>query len=161
MAATGDAQETLSRLGFIASIKDGERVDTTSLTIQGGTLIERASRALFSRGESRQTTFDFLKKTIDDALAMAERYSGPEGGETGQKIGAKLTKALANSSAGISALGVTYVSDRMFVARLATLADLLDMRLGSLTAPSSEAGEPPPPPPDARPRSRKGAALSH
>lgn len=137
----GDAQDILSKLGFIASIEAGDRVDTLALSIQRNTTLDRTYRILFTRKESRQTTFDFIKKTVDDAIVMAEKYAGHDG-HTSRKMGGKIIHALVASAVGISSLKITYMSDRMFVARLATLLDLLEMRIGEL-APTFEieAGE--------------------
>jgi hypothetical protein len=127
-----DVQELLSRLGFIAMIAPGERVDTITLNIQSGSLYERSMRAVFSRSESRQTTYTFIKKTIEDSVLIAEKCNGQESSELNQKMKDKFIKALTSSLTGINSLKITYSSDRMYVSRLTILAELLEMRIGEL-----------------------------
>jgi hypothetical protein len=89
-------------------------------------------RAIFSRSESRQTTYTFIKKTIEDSVLIAEKCNGQESGELNQKMKDKFIKALTSSLTGINSLKITYSSDRMYVSRLTILAELLEMRIGEL-----------------------------
>jgi hypothetical protein len=132
MAAVDDAaaQDVVSRLKFLASVRPGERIDVATLTVLGNTVAARAHRALFARGESRDATLEFVRRTFDDAFAIASAC-GAHPGAYERRVGGLVAAALDAARGGVAALAETYADDRMYAARVAALIEIVDARIGN------------------------------
>ena len=130
MAAVDDAaaQDVVSRLKFLASVRPGERIDIATLTVLGNTFASRAHRALFARGESRDATLDFVRRTFIEAFALISSC-GAHPGAFERRVGGLVAAALAAARGGVAALAETYVDDRMYAARVAALIEMVDVRI--------------------------------
>lgn len=132
MAAVDDAaaQDVVSRLKFLATVRPGERIDVATLTVLGNTVAARAHRALFARGESRDATLEFVRRTFDDAFAITSAC-GAHSGAYERRVGGLVAAALDAARGGVAALAETYADDRMYAARVAALIEIVDARIGN------------------------------
>jgi hypothetical protein len=124
-------QDIVSKLKFIATVKAGEKIDVSSLSIQGVTLAGRAYRTFIARGESRAATLTFLRATLGTAFDLASEYAS-RGDAFSTKIAGMIISALTAAKTGIIGLTETYRDDRMFVSRVDTLVTTLDAKIADL-----------------------------
>ena len=124
-------QDIVSKLKFIAIVKAGEKIDVSSLSIQGVTLAGRTYRTFIARGESRAATLTFLRATLGTAFDLASEYAS-RGDAFSTKIAGMIISALTVAKTGIIGLTETYRDDRMFVSRVDTLVTTLDAKIADL-----------------------------
>jgi hypothetical protein len=123
-------QDVLSKLKFISTIKPGEKIDVASLSVQPNTLMARLYRSVLARGESRVATLEFIQQTLDRAFAFVINYEDDEGpAAPTSTLRRMLLEAISGSKAGIMSLAQTYKDDRMYVSRVETLVQTLDLHL--------------------------------
>lgn len=112
---------TVSKLKFISKIEPGEKIDTQSLTIVSYSLATRFYRCLFSRGESRETTFKFINEIVTKAFNLLYHYTSSDiDNENSTRINEIIT-SLEKSITGLKNLVETYYTDRMYTSRIDTL----------------------------------------
>lgn len=117
--------DILSKLRFIAKIKPGERVDVGRLAVSADGWCAGLGRLW--QNEGRETTLAFMRRTVDDALATAGQMLGSPL-EFNKELGRMLLAGLEEARVGVAALARTYESDRMFVAKVEILRDLITLR---------------------------------
>lgn len=121
-------QDVISKLRFISMLKPGERIDVTSLSIQADTWIMRLYRTTIARGESRNTTLDFIRNTLNrafDLIAIYKKTNDP----FNSKISQMIISSMNAAKGGILSLIETYKDDRMFVSRVETLISTFDAKI--------------------------------
>lgn len=136
-------QSIISKLKFLAALKPDEKIDVASMSVQGVSAIERLWRAAFGRGESRDTTYAFVRKTLNEAFDFACTYlDAPD--PFRNRIGAIVVAEIREAKPGVVSLAATYRDDRMFVSRLNTLIATLDVKINGLVPgeTSAESGTP-------------------
>ncbi len=129
-------QTAISRLKFIASLRPGEKVDVSTLSVQNNSAYERAWRTLFSRGGTRIATRDFVRHTLDSAFDLACTYL-ERNDKFGQKIGRLLVDAIAGATTGVDSLMKTYAEDRMFVSTIETMTETMKIKISELALVST------------------------
>ena len=119
----------VSKLKFISKIEQGEKIDTQSLTAFTSSFATRLYRTLFSRGESRDTTFRFINDTVNRAFSLIKQYLLDDSGEKRQKDNInELLNSLDASVIGLKHLSDTYHNDRMYVSLLDTLINSINSK---------------------------------
>lgn len=130
-----EVQDVISKLRFIAKIKEGEKIDVKTMTLQDTRVPwgwkVKFRRTFWVRGESRNTTYEFIMKTLTDAIEYATKYlrcTEPLYIDYGRMI---LT-TLSECKIGLDNLVRTYSSDKMYISRIETLKKTLDTKLEDL-----------------------------
>jgi hypothetical protein len=126
-----EVEEVISKLLFVSRLQPGEKIDVSSLSVQPNTYAVQLYRTILARGESRVTTLDFIRQTLDEAFELARAYS-ERTDPYSQRVGRMLIDALASAKTGIVSLTETYKDDRMFVSRVETLAGTLEAKIADL-----------------------------
>ncbi len=117
--------DALSKLGFVSKIKMGEKIDVASLTIVSAhSWGSSAYRTATWGAESRDVSYEFLQKLVDDSVQLVKMYLG-EKKEYYQTIGVKLVLGLLECIPGIQNLAKTYHDDRLYVSKLETLIEII------------------------------------
>lgn len=131
--APREPEEMLARLSFIGALRPGEKVDVASLTVAPDTYLTSLWRT-FVRGESREATLDFVRATVDEALAAAAAAAAaPDPLE--RRYAALLHAALRDATSGIASLAQTYADDRMYAKRVEASIVMLREELAQLALP--------------------------
>lgn len=125
-------QDIVSKLKFIAKIKEGEKVDVQSLIIvDAEQWSSRIYRTLIARGESREATLEFVRNVIGEAFDLAIRYL-TRGQEFFRQIGDMIVQSLQESKQGLLNLTKTYRDDRMYTSRIDTLVTTIDTKTSDI-----------------------------
>jgi len=120
-------QDTLSRLKFIAKVKEGEKLDIESQTVQDNSYIVNVIRTFF-RNESRNRTITFIRTTYGEAFELIEGYLKNES-LFAKNLTELILKSINDSQVGLENLAKTYEDDRMFVAKIETIIDTINAKL--------------------------------
>lgn len=119
-------QDIVSKLRFISKIREGEKLDVSSLTLGEG-LRTSLYRTVIARSESRDTTLEFIREVVHEAFNLASKYLRKE--ETFFKdIGQMVITSLHECKSGLLNLIKTYAEDRMFISKLETLMKTLETK---------------------------------
>ena len=127
------AQDVISRLKFISTIKPGEKIDVASLSVQSDTVLGRLYRTVLARGESRSATLEFVRQTLGEAFELAQSQAAAEDAYA-RRLGAMVFAAIVAAKTGIAGLSETYKDDRMFVSRVETLVGTLDAKIAEVSS---------------------------
>jgi hypothetical protein len=122
-------QNIISKLKFISKIKEGEKVDIQSCQVVDAEYWpSRIYRTVLARGESRNTTLDFIKMTIGEAFELCSKYFKIDQ-DFYQQIANTIAKSIQESKAGLKNLSKTYKDDRLFVSKVEALLTTLDTEI--------------------------------
>lgn len=122
------AQDVISKLDFISQVKCGEKIDIQSLqVVDANWWGSKAYRTFVARGESRDATLDFIKTVLHEAYETSLTYLSRESDYFNQ-IGVIILQAVMDCKKGLANLGKTYEDDRMFTAKMSTLAKTIDAK---------------------------------
>lgn len=128
----GIYQDVVSKLRFISKIREGEKLDIQSLQmVPADHWFSKLYRSLFSRGESRDSTFKFVVKVIGEAFELISKYIYQNEILYTQTV-IEILKALEESKAGLINLIRTYHDDRMYISRIDTLINTIDTKTSDL-----------------------------
>jgi hypothetical protein len=109
------------KLIFLSKINEGEKINVKSMSITDNSMYANVYRYLFT-SESKDTTYEFIKNTIDNAFSVLTLNENKYLTDT-------IIKSIIDAKNGILKLQQTYSLDRMFVSKLETLLKLIDIRL--------------------------------
>lgn len=124
-------QSVISKLKFISKIKEGEKIDVSTLTLCDNTWLSSLYRTLLRRGESREATLIFIRGVLGEAFDLAYNYLCRE--ERFYKdIGKTIIISLQESKSGLSQLANSYLDDRMFISKIEALISTLDTKIKDL-----------------------------
>jgi uncharacterized FAD-dependent dehydrogenase len=124
-------QQVLNRLCLLSKLEAGEKIDITSMSLQQDTWFTRILRTLSGGEQSRARTLDFIKRTTDDALELAERCMMSTV-NVHNSLGATILQKLDDAIVGIQKLNDTYASDRYFISALETQLLILKVKIDDL-----------------------------
>ena len=125
-------QDTVSKLKFLAKIKEGEKIDVQSLqVVTADSWGSRLYRTLIARGESREATLEFVRGVVGEAFDLATRYITRED-DFFRQVGDMIIQALQESKQGLSNLTETYKDDRMYTSRIDTLIGTISTKTGDI-----------------------------
>lgn len=119
--------EVLSKLKFIASIKPGEKISIESLTVNQDSVLNKLHRTILGR-ESRGKTFDFISCSFHAGIELVEKYYKTDL-DVYKKMTYKIIEAIIAAKDGLAALMETYNKDRMFIAKLESLIETINVKL--------------------------------
>jgi hypothetical protein len=119
-------ENTLTNLKFISKIEKYEKVNVSNKTISKNDYQDRLYRTLIIR-ENKDDTMDFLRDTINDGISLAVHFSEMDT-EFYKNISKIIIKHLSESKKGIESLCETYSTDRLFVSKLNTLIETLNIK---------------------------------
>lgn len=124
--------ETLARLYFLSKLTPGMKIDVSSLAMYENTLLNRLYRT-FLVDESRNTAFTFVDETFDTAEKLA-RLCVDKMTEDSEYRGyyIRLVSSMKLARGGCANLLNTYACDLMFISKLQTRLDTVDMKLKPL-----------------------------
>lgn len=129
-------RKTISKLVFISKIQEGDVIDTRTMTISKNTWDNRLYRTIMNfltRGESRQTTLNFVILTFKEAFDLIYRYKDYEDKKSSDTFYKDITDqiliSIKDSKIGLASLKKTYMNDSMFVSEIETLVKLVDTKL--------------------------------
>jgi len=123
-----DYINTVSKLKFISKIQMGEKIDTQSLTVSTTNIITKLYRSLFSRGESRNLTFEFLSRVVNDSFNLIQKYIEYKDDIIHKNKINEIIIALESSKDGMLNLIDTYKFDRMYVSKVDTLINAVSVK---------------------------------
>jgi len=126
-------QDTVSKLKFISKIEEGEIVDVHTLTLYPLGLVTSLYRTFFARGEGRDHTLNFFRRTIQDAFDLALECFQNEDAFFRQ-TGAIIITAIRDARVGILNHAKTYAGDKMYESKIDTLILGIDARLKDLVS---------------------------
>ena len=122
--------ETLSsKLKFVGKIKSGQKINVETQSIQENTYWTSMSRTM--SGESRNKVYNYISDVIQDSLSILDSLSNSSN-EYDIKVCKNLITDLINLNPGVTSLQETYASDKMYVAKLQTLSENLEVKLKEL-----------------------------
>jgi hypothetical protein len=113
--------DIVCKLIFLSKINEGEKINVKNMCITDNNIYANLCRHLFTT-ESKETTYDFIKSTIDNAFSILSLSKNQELTDT-------IIESISDAKIGIIKLQQTYFFDRMFVAKLETLLKMIDIRL--------------------------------
>jgi hypothetical protein len=128
--------DVVSKLTFLSKVEKNERIDVRTFWVVQDNLLSKVYRTLFTRGESRYTTFDFILRLMDDAYNIIDTALKNMDNENCQhhlKLVNIIIDAIQESKKGIENLKLTYMNDRMYISKLDSLmktneTKMLDIR---------------------------------
>jgi len=124
-------ENIISRLRFIAAIKEGQKIDVKSLCLVDTGYMSRAWRTVFSRGENRDGGLLFIKETFGDALDICSHYVAHDD-EFYRGLGKSISGNIQDSICGLRMFKKTYYDDPVFVGRIDALLILIGAKLEEL-----------------------------
>jgi len=124
-------QDIVSKLKFISKIKEGEKLDVSTLTLCENTLFSSLYRTLLRRGESREATLVFIRGVIGEAFDLAYVFLCRDS-PLCNDIGETIVSSLHESKSGLLKLTKSYTDDRMFVSKIEALICTLDTKIKDL-----------------------------
>lgn len=122
-------QDVLAKLNFIASMESGTKVDLRSLSLQNANSWSTSFyRTLINRGESRETALEFIRSVVSESFKIASSFK-QSSDPLKKNVADLFIHGLEGSIQGITNMINTYQSDTMFVAKLRTLIQLIQVKL--------------------------------
>jgi len=126
---TKDYRETITKLKFLATLSEGDRIDTKNIYIESTNFLTPLKR-LFSR-ESRSTTLPFIYGIIYDSFEVL--ISVIDSKEKGNIIfSTNIIQDLLNAINGLVCLQKTYSADKMMVCEMNYLIEHINTQLSHL-----------------------------
>lgn len=125
-------QDILSKLDFISKIREGEKVDISSMSVCSNDWKTSLYRTLFARNESRKATLEWLRSIYADAFMLIDVCLG-KSNEFYSTIASKIAESIMISKQGLISLRETYSTDRLFVSKIETLISTLEAKRNDLT----------------------------
>lgn len=118
-----------SRLKFIGTLKPKQKINVSRKSIQDPTYWNSLVRSV--TGESRQRVYNFISDTIHDALSVLDSL-GNSKSDSDVQVCRNLITDLIYLNPGLANLQQTYKSDRMYVSKIITLMENLEVKLREL-----------------------------
>ncbi len=128
-------QDIVSKLRFIAKININEKLDVHTLTLYRNnwiTSIYRTYHNIFSsETESKEITLGFIRQVIGDAFDLSTIHLNKDD-TFSQRISLMIIQSLKEARTGLFNLLSTYKGDRMFISKIETLIQTLNMKTDDL-----------------------------
>jgi len=131
-----------SNLKFLSRIHVGEKINIRDLFVRDNdSFVQRAIRtfrnvttyiSMSESVESKSATLEYIKFTINDAIALISYYRKDKTNALHQHIANSIVKDLESSKAGIRNLLCTYQNDRRFIAEAEATIQSLEARIWNL-----------------------------
>ena len=131
-----------SNLKFLSKLHVGEKINIRDLFVRDNdSFVQRAIRTLRNfttylsmsdNVESKEATLDYIKSTINDAIALISYYRKDKNNALHQDIANSIVKDLEASKTGIRNLLCTYQNDRRFIAEAEATIQSLEAKIRNL-----------------------------
>lgn len=118
-------QDVSSKLKFISSLKEYEKIDIQSLQTMENGYITSIWRTFFYKTESRKTTYDFVKSVIGNAVMLCAQYLA-HNDDMFKKFGLTIYTELQSCKKGINNLCKTYSDDVAYVSKFESIITIID-----------------------------------
>jgi hypothetical protein len=134
-------QDVVSKLKFIAFIKEGQKIDIHTLSTMEDnywTSLWRTWRTTMACPESRDVTMKWIKKVINDAFSICSkfaRYGGDDKEneiEFYQRLSRQISDDIQYSKTGIINLKKTYSDDIIYTSKIDALIVVIDEEIDRL-----------------------------
>jgi hypothetical protein len=124
-----DLESISSKLKFISMLQPGQKISVTSQVIQENTYWTSLVRSF--TGENRSRVYNFISDVINDSLNILEGLSNSSN-DYDIQICKNLISDLIFLRPGLTNLQDTYKLDRMYVSKIKTLMENLDVKTQEL-----------------------------
>lgn len=124
-----DLESISSKLKFIGMLQPGQKISVTSQVIQENTYWTSLVRSI--TGENRSRVYNFISDVINDSLNILEGLSNSSN-DYDIQICKNLISDLIFLRPGLTNLQDTYKLDRMYVSKIKTLMENLDVKTQEL-----------------------------
>jgi len=122
--------ETISsKLKFISTLKKGQKISVSTNSIQDNTYWTSLMRSM--TGESREKVYNFISDVVQDSLSILESLSNSNN-EYDIKVCKNLITDLIFLTPGLQNLQETYKHDKMYVSKIMTLLENLEVKIKEL-----------------------------
>lgn len=122
--------ETISsKLKFISTLKKGQKISVSTNSIQDNTYWTSLMRSM--TGENREKVYNFISDVIQDSLSILESLSNSNN-EYDIKVCKNLITDLIYLTPGLQNLQETYKLDKMYVSKIMTLLQNLEVKIKEL-----------------------------
>lgn len=122
--------ETISsKLKFISKLKKGQKISVSTNSIQDNTYWTSLMRSM--TGENREKVYNFISEVIQDSLSILDSLSNSNN-EYDIRVCKNLITDLIYLTPGLKNLQETYKEDVMYVAKLITLLENLEVKIKEL-----------------------------
>jgi hypothetical protein len=120
-------KDILSKLKFISKIQEGEKINVKYLYVQQDGFMTKLSRTFYNL-DNRGNTLNFVENTVKRSFEIIKLYINSDK-LSERTICYNIIKDLEISKSGILNLMKTYIHDNMFISRMETLMDDIDINL--------------------------------
>lgn len=120
-------KDILSKLKFISKIQEGEKINVKYLYVQQDGFMTKLSRTFYNL-DNRGNTLNFVENTVKRSFEIIRLYVNSDK-VSERTICYNIIKDLEISKSGILNLMKTYIHDNMFISRMETLMDDIDIHL--------------------------------
>lgn len=122
--------ETLSsRVKFIGKLQPGQKICVSNQSIQENTYLTSFSRSL--TGENREKVYTYISDTIQDSLDVLNSLVNTNN-EYDVRVCRNLIMDMISMEPGLNNQETTYKNDKMFVSKIQTLRENLEVKLREL-----------------------------
>ena len=125
-------QECISKLKFISRIKEGEILDTKSLTLQDRDWTVSVYRTVIDRKQGRDTSLEFYQTVINEAFSLCISYLEHPVGHFLNGVGIKILDSLDSVIPGLQSHIKTYTDDVNHVSKVETLVETTENKISNI-----------------------------
>jgi hypothetical protein len=139
------AEEVMAQLKFLSKVEPHEKINTKTLTLCEENVFSKFQR--YMNGESRQSTLEFIKDLLSQAVEMCFLYMQKDNerkhtaGEYSKKMASLMLETLEGSRKGIKNIALTYQDDRMFTSKLDIILKTMDINIERIYSLCKEENE--------------------
>ena len=135
-----NVQDTVSKLLLLAKIQPGEKLYVGDMSLKKDTYAEKLWRTYNRNVEDRNKSLDLIKSVTDGALTIALRCFTSRS-SFDRHLGRMILESLEEAKKGITNLGQTYGSDKMFISRIEAFQRILDAKIKGITSETPRMSE--------------------
>jgi len=125
-------QDCISKLKFISRIREGEILDTKSLTLQEWDWSVAAYRTFVDRKQSRENSLEFYRTVIREAFTICINYLENPPGHFLYDTGLTVLDCLDSVKDGLKNHTKTYNTDVKHVSDVETLMEMTENKIGDI-----------------------------
>jgi hypothetical protein len=135
-------EEVMSRLLFINKIRPQTKIEVSTLKLRSTGQLDRLYRWWFTPEENKETSYGFLKSTFEEAFTVITLLQHHENKSYSQHIIEAIVVYIQNALSGLPKLAETYrTDDGIFVSKLQTLGDIIQIKLKDMKLTTSDKTE--------------------
>ncbi len=125
------------KLKIIASIGSQQKINTRNNEIYNNTIISSVSRTINTligyKGSSREDLYIMLDEVFREAFSLIKKYKDHRNQVDISIINGLISNVIAARNNMTTEIKATYSTDKQFIARLETLAQILDIQIDSIS----------------------------